>query len=144
MVFFATLSLAFAALVWCLAAWGLAETCRPRAPDDDALPGLLLGAASVAMTGLAAGLALSAGATPDRELLLPLLERLPASAQDAWTPSLLAMNAEHVRTVLDRSALAAFAGMAALLMHLKARQTATGLVLVTAIVADMLSTVPAL
>ena len=140
---FATLPLAFAAVVWGLAAWGMAETCRPRAPDDDALPGLLLGAVSVTMTGLAAGLALSAGATPDRELLAPLLERLSASAQDAWPPSMLAVNAEHLRAVLDRSALAAFAGMAVLLLHLKARRTSTGLLLVAAIAADLLSAVPA-
>jgi hypothetical protein len=44
--------------------------------------------------------------------------------------------------VLDRSALCALAGMLALLLHLKARRTATGMLLVAAVVADLASVVP--
>jgi hypothetical protein len=134
---------AFAAIAWGLAVWGLVASSRPREPDETGLATLLLGAASVILAGLLAGLALSGGASPDRELLAPLLERLQPSEREAWTPTLLALNATHVRAVLDRSALAAFVGMAALLLHLKARRTTTGLLVVAAIAADLASAAPA-
>jgi hypothetical protein len=132
----------FAGLAWALAAWGLIETGRARAPDEDALPALLLGAASVILTATLAGLALSAGAAPDRELLAPLLWTLDPPDRAAWTPSMLAVNGAHVRAVLDRSALAAFAGMVALLLHLKARRPLTGCVLAAVLVADLASVAP--
>jgi hypothetical protein len=133
---------AFLAIVWTLCLWGLLETCRPRAADEDARPALALGATSVVLAAALAGLALAAGSLPDRALLEPFLQRLDPSERPAWSPTLLAVNAAHLRAVLDRSALCALAGMVALLLHLKARRTATGMLLVAAVVADLASVVP--
>lgn len=133
---------AFLAIAWALCLWGLAETCRPRAADEDARPALALGATSVVLAAALAGLALAAGSLSDRALLEPFLQRLDPSERPAWTPTLLAVNAAHLRAVLDRSALCALAGMLALLLHLKARRTATGMLLVAAVVADLASVVP--
>jgi len=109
------------------------ETARSNAPT------LALGSASVVLAGVLGALALQAGAVPDPEVTGPLMRRLPDGEQLGWSPPMLAANAAHLRAVLDRSALAAFAGMTALLLHLKGRARWSLALILLVVVADLLS-----
>lgn len=102
-------------------------------------PTLVLGAASVALTAGLGALALQAGAVPDTEVVGALLRRLPADELDAWSTSAIASNAAQLRAVLDRSALAAFAVMTALLLHLKGRASWSLALLLLVVAADLVS-----
>jgi hypothetical protein len=115
------------------AAVGLARI-GPRTDGADARPQLVAGALSVLLAAAAIAASLRAGFATDTEALRPLLLRLDAPARAAWDPSSLLPQAAHLRAVLDRSALAAFAGMTALLLHLRSRApwSAALLLLVTA------------
>ena len=115
------------------AALGLARI-GPRADGADARPQLVAGALAVLLAAAAIAASLRAGFATDSEALRPLLARLDAPARAAWDPASLAPQAAQLRAVLDRSALAAFAGMTALLLHLRSRApwSAALLLLVTA------------
>jgi hypothetical protein len=126
-----------------LAGAGLARL-RPRAADGAGeLPALLLGTAAVLAAGVLALLALSAGSASDQAVAAPLLERLDASRPDDMPllhdPAIVACNAAWLRAVLDRAALAAFVGMAVLLLHLRSRSWLTGTLLLLAVAADLVS-----
>ena len=126
-----------------LAGAGLAHL-RPRDPEQRGeTPALLLGAAAVLGAGLLSLLALGAGASSDDAVAGPLLARVDASRPDdqllLHDPAIVACNAAWLRAVLDRAALAAFLGMAALLLHLRSRNGLTGALLLLAVAADLVS-----
>lgn len=126
-----------------LAGAGLARL-RPRAADGAGeRPALLLGTAAVLAAGALALLALSAGSASDQAVAGPLLARLDASRPDdvplLHDPAVVAANAAWLRAVLDRAALAAFAGMAVLLLHLRSRGWLTGTLLLLVVAADLVS-----
>jgi hypothetical protein len=126
-----------------LAGTGLASL-RPREPDGRGeTPAVLLGSAAVLAAGALAMLALGAGASSDDAVTAPLLERADAASPTdlllLHDPAIVAANAAWLRAVLDRAALAAFVGMAALLLHLRSRGAATGALLLLAVAADLLS-----
>jgi hypothetical protein len=126
-----------------LAGAGLARL-GPRAPDGrDEGPALVLGALAVALTALLVGLSLRAGAVSDERVVQPLLDRLDAARPRddllLHDPAIVAANAAWLRAVLDRAALASFAGLCALLLHLRSRGPLTGALLLAAVAADLLS-----
>ena len=83
------------------------------------------------------GAALRAGFATDTQALQPLLARLDATSREAWGPASQALEAAHLRAVLDRAAVAAFAGMTALLLHLKSRAAWSAAVLLVVLAADI-------
>jgi len=126
-----------------LAGAGLARL-GPRASDGRGEgPALVLGVLALVATTVLVGLALRAGAASDEVVVRPLLERLEAGAPRddllLHDPAIVAANAEWLRAVLDRAALAAFLGLCALLLHLRSRGPLTGALLLAAVAADLLS-----
>ena len=89
-------------------------------------------------TGLIAA-SLRTGFATDASALRPLLARLDADALARIGPASLALEAGHLRAVLDRSALAAFVGMTALLLHLKSRARWSAALLLAVAAADVAS-----
>lgn len=118
------------------AAFSLARI-GPRAEGAEARPQLVAGALAVLLAAAAIAASLRAGFATDAEALRPLLLRLDAPARAAWDPSSLAPQAAHLRAVLDRSALAAFAGMTALLLHLRSRAPWSAALLLTVTATDL-------
>ncbi|MHC4846418.1 MAG: hypothetical protein ACYTCU_09690 [Planctomycetota bacterium] len=102
-------------------------------------PALVLGTVTVLLAAVLGALALKTGSVPDVDVTAPLTERLPPGGVLDWSPTMLAANGAHLRAVIDRSALAAFASMTALLLHLKGRKRWTLVLLVAVVVADVLS-----
>ena len=117
-----------------LAARGLAGA-RPDA-GAEALPWLVAAAACVLSTALVAGAALRAGFATDAQALEPLLSRLGASGLQ---PASQALEAAHLRAVLDRAAVTAFLAMTALLLHLKSRAAWSAALLLVVTAADLAS-----
>jgi hypothetical protein len=118
------------------AALGLARI-GPRETGADARPQLLAGALAVLLATAAIAASLHAGFATDAEALRPLLARLDAPARAAFDPARVALEAAHLRAVLDRSALAAFAGMTALLLHLRSRAPWSAALLLLVAAADL-------
>jgi hypothetical protein len=123
-----------------LAAVGLARTL-PAAGDapGPAAPQLAAAGACVLLAAVVIGTALRAGFATDAQALQPLLARLEATSREAWGPASQALEAAHLRAVLDRAAVAAFAGMTALLLHLKSRAKWSAAVLLVVLAADLAS-----
>ena len=121
-----------------LAALGLAGTLPAAggAPGP-AAPQLAAAGACVVFSALVIGAALRAGFATDAQALQPLLARLDATSREAWGPASQALEAAHLRAVLDRAAVAAFAGMTALLLHLKSRAGWSAAVLLVVLAADL-------
>ncbi|MGQ0553739.1 MAG: hypothetical protein ACT4PU_11045 [Planctomycetota bacterium] len=133
------LRVATAALI-AAAATTAALTLLGKPPRGQSVgPEIGLGVVAVVLAALLAGMALTAGSATDREALSFLLERLPAAAAQARPPETLAFDAAHLRSVLDRGAVAAFVGMTALLIHLKSRRGWTLALLLVVSLADVLS-----
>lgn len=109
---------------------------RPRA---SVAPQLLAAAACVLLTTALIAASLRAGFATDAEALQPLLAHLDAGARASFDPARLALEAGHLRAVLDRAALAAFVGMTALLLHLKSRAPWSAGLLLVASAADVVS-----
>jgi len=113
-----------------------------RAPDGQGEgPAMALGAAAVLLAAVLIALSMQAGAITDARVVQPLLDRpgVPWEHDVLRTPEAIARNAAWLRAVLDRAALAAFASMCALLLHLKSRSTWTAVLVLLAVVADLLS-----
>jgi hypothetical protein len=125
------------AAVAVLAGLGLAALSDP--PARGLAPDIVLGAVCVLLAAVLGGFALQAGAVPDAEVVRPLLDRLSVDAAQDWSATTLAGNAAHLRAVLDRSALAAFACMTALLLHLKGRAGWSLTMFLLVIAADLVS-----
>jgi len=115
---------------------GLAQL-GPRAEGADARPQLVAGALAVLLAAAAIAASLRAGFATDAEALRPLLLRLDAPARAALDPASLLPQAAQLRAVLDRSALAAFAGMTALLLHLRSRAPWSAALLLLVAAADL-------
>jgi len=118
---------------------GLGLTGLSHETEGSSAPTLALGSASVVLAAVLGALALQAGAVPDPEVTGPLVRRLPAGEEPAWSATMLAASAAHLRFVLDRAALAAFAGMTALLLHLKGRARWSLALIVLVVIADLLT-----
>ena len=120
-----------------LAALGLAGTLSAAGAPGPAAPQLVAAGACVVCSALVIGAALRAGFATDAQALQPLLARLDATSREAWGPASQALEAAHLRAVLDRAAVAAFAGMTALLLHLKSRAGWSAAVLLVVLAADL-------
>jgi hypothetical protein len=120
-----------------LAALGLSRAAG--GPPASAAPELAAAGACVLLAAAVIGVALRAGFATDVQALQPLLGRLDATSRDAWGPASLALEATHLRAVLDRAAVAAFAGMCALLLHLKSRTAWSAALLLVVLAADLAS-----
>jgi hypothetical protein len=123
------------------AAAGLRRIASEASPGDrsDSGPQLVVSAACVLLTAALIALALRTGSSGDAQAVQPLLEALDPAQRPAWDAGRLAPNAAHLRAVLDRSALAAFAGMTALLLHLKSRARWSAALLLAVTAADVAS-----
>lgn len=101
---------------------------------------LLLGASCVAAAALAALAALRAGSASDAVLAEPVLARLAGRLPPAGGALQLAevQAAIALRGACDRAALAAFATMTALLLHLKSRGRGTAALVVAVALAEQL------
>ena len=126
---------ALAGLAWL----GLSGCSRPL-PDADSAPppasGFALAALAVLLAAGLSVLAVRVGASSGRAAVDALVAR--AGAQD-WSPALLAANAAWLGALLDRAALAAFAAMTVLLLHLKARRAWSLALVLTVSLADVCS-----
>jgi hypothetical protein len=113
--------LLFVAALAGLAGVGLSGCSRPLPGADSAPPasGFALAALAVLVAAALTVLAVRVGASADRAALEGLL---PRAAAREWSPGVLAANAAWLGALLDRAALAAFASMTVLLLHLKARR----------------------
>lgn len=83
--------------------------------------------------------AIGAGSSTFETALAPLLDRLPELEREAYlaAPELLAASAEHLRAVLDRAAVTAFAASVTLLWFLKRRDALSAWALVVVTAADL-------
>ncbi len=97
-------------------------------------PEMLAAASSVLAAAVLMGAAAKVGVSTDAQALALVLERLQGPAD----PTVLQANAEHLRRVLDAGALAAFAVMTGLLLHLKARRESTLALLTLVLIAELL------
>lgn len=112
---------------------------RPAAEDADVRPQLVAAGCCVLLTAALIAASLRAGFATDAQALQPLVSRLDAAARSGWDPASTALEAAHLRAVLDRAALAAFAGMTALLLHLKSRAPWSAALLLVVTAADVCS-----
>jgi hypothetical protein len=122
-----------------LAALGLSGCSRPLPTAESAPPpasGFALAALAVLLAAALSLLAVRVGAASDRAALDGLVAH--AAAQD-WSPAVLAVNAAWLGALLDRAALAAFASMTVLLLHLKARRAWSLALVVIVSLADTFS-----
>ncbi|HTE05959.1 MAG TPA: hypothetical protein VK824_07170 [Planctomycetota bacterium] len=139
-------SLAVTGMLCMLGTFGLLLMGRDRKRPLPAGLLLVVGSLSVAIAAVCIGLSMKAGAITDRALLAPFLDRLAARSAVAGasvpappSPEVLAQNAAHLRAVLDHAALATFASMTALLLHLKSRNALTFWLVALVWAADMVT-----
>lgn len=119
-----------------LAGFGLASL-RPLSEPAPAGPALALGSAAVLLAGVLGACAAWAGSATPAELLAPWRALLPPGT--VVDDLALQSSAGHLVEVLDRAALAAFASMTALLLHLKGRSLPSLLLLLAVAAADLLA-----
>ena len=108
--------------------------------EDRGQAALALGGVAVLFAAVLAFTAIRTGQASDWVAARPCMERFVALAPDGYTEFGLreTMAAIALRNALDRAALAAFAAMTALLIHLKSRSELTAVLVIAVAAAELL------
>ena len=122
-----------AAAIALLCGFGLLSLTRN---PQRVVPAMSLSIAALALATAQIVWAVSAGAGSDESAMNPWLSLVdePARAHILGDPALLALNADHLRSLLDQAAITGFVSLCALLWFLKRRDglASAGLILVVA------------